>query len=959
MRLVFLLFIVLLDVQGFAQIIRKPPTQPATAQPAGGANRRANARPFGNLTRPNARADTLPRPRLDSTARADSVRLDSLTSRQSSLREEVVASAEDSSTTSTDQKIMELFGQAKVDYGDINLQADYIRLNWETNEVFATGTKDTLTGKTRGDPIFKQGSETYNTTEIRYNFKTKRAIIRGIVTQQGDGNIRGNSVKKDSLDNMYLRRAFYTTCNLLHPHFGISAPRIKLVQGKGDNKQVISGPFNLVIAGIPLPLGLPFGFFPFSESRRSGLIVPSYGEEPNNRGFYLRDGGYYWAASENIGVRFLGQIYSRGGWGLGSQANYTKRYRYSGNFFLQFNRNRTGEEIGPNRKISNDFRIQWAHSPVSRGGQSFSASVDISSQNYNQNNEYNPQRYLSNAFGSSVQYSRNFGQAVQSSANLRFNQNIRTNVLTATAGFNVGVNQIQPFKRKSAVTPAWYESFRLGMSLTGSADLTNDLRPQISGSSLPEVIIVNLGSGTAVRPRPDSLPPTAAQQLALLNQSQESQRIGVKLTAENIQRILKNAQVRSSFSVPITLPNFKIARYINLTPSVSLQGDLLTKRLSYAYVQNNRFADSSGIRIDTTAGLFPAFNYSFAMSMNTRVYGTFYIRKGRFEAIRHTFAPSISFNYTPDFSQNKSLYTQVQINNRKETRYLSNFINYSSGSIGRVLGTSFSLTNQLEMKMRAKSDTAKEQFTKISIFDNFGLNGSYNFVADSFNLSNLSFNANTQILKKYNISFSSNFDPYNYVPDRAYGTIGRRTSQYLFSSGGGLARLQNMNASISTSFKSGGGAKAKQPVQQNQPPPNPNTEAQLQFINRNPDLYVDWNVPWSLQVNYQFSYLRNGLAPSQTIQTLNFSGDLSLTANDKWKLSIQSGWDFVAKGPSLTNVSLMRDLHCWEAAFNWTPISGQAARVSNYSFELRVKSALLRDLKLSRRRSFYDYGGGF
>lgn len=949
---------------GVGAVAQTPAAAPSSAagQPAktrGGLFRRAETRPFGTVARPGAVADTIRRPRLDSAARADSVRLDSIASKQSSLRDKVVYIARDSTISSVGDQIVELFGDAKVDYGDIHLTADYIRLNWKTNEVFAVGRKDSTTGKTIGEPVFKQGNETFNTAQIRYNFGTKRAIIQRIVTQQGEGNIRGNSVKKDSLDNLYLRRAFYTTCNLLHPHYGISAPRIKLVQGKGDNKQVISGPFNLVVADVPLPIGLPFGFFPFSEKRKSGVIVPQYGEEPNNRGFYLRDGGYYWAVNDYVGVRFLGQIYSRGGWGLGSQGNYTRKYRYNGSFFLQYNRNRIGQEFGPSRQISNDFRIQWSHAPVSRGGQSFSASVDVSSQNYNQNNEYNPQRYLSNAFGSSVQYSKNFAQAVTSSVNLRLNQNVRTNVVQVTAGYNVGVNQFQPFRRKNAVTPAWYESFRIGMSLNGSVDLSNDLRPQIGGGSLPSIKIVNpRGKSVVVTQRPDSLLTPAQQQAQLIIDPttgrqgfNPNQRIGVPILG-NLPRILQNAQIRNSFTLPITLPNFKIAKYINVTPSVNFQGDLLTKRLTYTFIP-----DSNGVQIDTTSGLFPAYSYGFSLSTNTRVYGTFYVRKGRLEAIRHTFAPSISLNYTPDLSKNAGLYQRVQINNRGEERYLSRFVNYSSGSIGRVFGASFALTNQLEMKLRAKSDTAKEQFTKVSIFDNFGLSGSYNFVADSFNLSNLSFVANTQILKKYNVSFTSNFDPYAYNLEPGYGAIGRRTSRYLASTGRGLANLQSLNFSLSTSFKPKNKPKTPQPVQQNQPPPNPNTEAQRQFIARNPDLYVDWNLPWSLQVNYQFSYLKNGLAPAQTIQTMNFSGDLSLT--EKWKITLQSGWDFVANAPSLTNVSILRDLHCWEAAFNWTPYAGQAARASNYSFELRVKSTLLRDLKLSRRRSFYDYGGGF
>ena len=430
-------------------------SQAAAQQPSRGGNSRPVAR-FGTLQRPVA-ADTT-RPQADSlqTAVKDSL------NGNSDLKEKVVYTDRDSTLMSADRQLVEMFGEAVVTYGEMEIRADYIRLNWKTGEVYAQQLRDSTSRKaSMGHVIFKNAGETYNSDEIRYNFKTQRAAIRAVVTKQGEGNVRGRTVKKDSSNNFYLRNAFYTTCDLLHPHYGIASSKIKLAQGRGDYKQVISGPFNLVIAGVPMPLGLPFGFFPFSEKRQSGIIVGNYGEEPLNRGFYLRDFGYYWAASEHVGLRFTGQLYSRGSWGVGSQGSYIRRYRYSGSFSLQYNHNRTGDEIGPLKRISRDFSIQWSHAPQVLGRPySFSASVNVASSSYLQNNEQNIYgsgsnlgRYQQNVFGSSVQYSRNFGDLVQTSVNVRINQNVSTKSVTAGVGVSVGVAQFQPFLRKNAITP--------------------------------------------------------------------------------------------------------------------------------------------------------------------------------------------------------------------------------------------------------------------------------------------------------------------------------------------------------------------------------------------------------------------------------------------------------------------------------------------------------------------------
>lgn len=897
--------------------------------------------PFGAIRRP-VKADS-----LKPVVKADTVKMthaDSLRE-QSDLQAQVDYYAKDSTIMTTDEQIVELFGDAKVDYQDIHLKADYIKLNWKTNEVYAIGRKDS-TGRMIGEPIFEQGADTYNTSEIRYNFKSRRAAIKAIITKQGEGNVRGKIVKKDSSNNFFLRGAFYTTCDLVHPHFGIQASKIKLVQGKGDNRQVISGPFNLVIAGVQLPLGLPFGFFPFSEKRKSGFILGNYGEEPQNRGFYLRDFGYYWAVNDYMGLRFTGQVYSKGGWGAGTQGNYIKKYKYSGSYSLIFNHNKSGDEVGSNKTISNDFSIQWSHSPQTLGRPySFSASVNIASSNYTRNNEQNITsttglgRYQQNVFGSSVQYSHNFGNYIQTSANFRVNQNVTTKALTAGVSVSAAVTQFQPFRRKKAVTPAWYESFRLGMNLTSSADLTNNVTTQVTTSS------------------------SYSNEFRLIADSTQTKGIKtgvIPFNIDNLPTILKNSQVKTSFSVPISLPNFKIARNINVTPGVSLQGDVYTKQYKYTYVPPTikydsatgayTQADSGGVMVSTISKPGVTYSYAFSLGINTRTYGTFYFKKlGRVEAIRHTFAPSLSLSYTPDFSSPSfGFYQRVQINQRGDQRYLSKFVGYSGG-IGKSAAASFSLTNQLEMKVRAKSDTAKNAYEKISLLDNFSISGSYNFMADTMKLSNISVSANTVIKKKYNIAFASVFDPYAVLQDPFVAT-GVRIRDFKISRGQGLAQLQSMTIGFSTAFKGGSKKKDQKPKEK----PEGMSDADMKFIQTNPQLYIDWDVPWNVNVAYNFSYTKYGLAKAQSFQTLSFNGDIKLT--EKWAMTFTTGWDFVQGAPSLTNIGLTRNLHCWEAAFNWTPIA-QNLRGGNYNFELRVRSSLLKDLKLSRRRSFYDMGG--
>jgi hypothetical protein len=932
-----------------------------------------------NIVRPQSRISDSLRVAVRDTSRKDS------TQSEDSFKTTVKYQAKDSTIYAADGQTVELFGDASVIYGDISLKADYIRLNYLTNEVYAKGRYDSTAKKLIGRPVFQDGEGKYDAKEIRYNFKSKKGRIQGVITQQGEGNIRGQTVKKDDEDNLYIGKAIYTTCNLATPHFHINASKLKVIH----NKQVVAGPFNLVINQVPLPIGLPFGFFPFPKRKEigvSGILVPQYGEEPNGRGFYLRDGGYYWAVSENLGLQFKGQIYSRGSWGLGITSAYNKRYRYSGGVNLQFNRNRSGDRVDTTQTPRNDFAFTWSHSPVPRGRGSFSANVNISSNSYNQFNSYSTQQYISNVAGSSVQYSRTFGQYVRAGANVRVNQQfgqvnqqtgVRENGKTdVSSDFNLGVNQIAPFALKGG-TGRWYESFRVGLDVSGSISVSNTIRRQVDTTGLGFPVITNLATVSTLQRIQDSITRATNLRLGIVTADPNL----IPFSFANKDRIWKNRVVQARYSIPISLPNVKLLRYINLTPGFSLQGDIYTKRLSYNY---DRTADA--VRIDTVPGFFPSYNFSVNASMNTRFYGTFFVRGKRIEAIRHTVAPSISFSYVPDFTnpsfgQFIILPAEGSLANLPLYRRTLSLFRGLGGSSGSSASTqsafiTFGIVNQLEMKVRTRSDSAGQEFKKIPIFDNLSINGSYNLLAPDYKLSPIAVSANTQIFKNISFNFSSTFDPYAYRPyggtaiyplvstatPLAYSPIilnpstilsyeneqyTRVPNLYAIQAGQGLLRMTNMQAYVSARFA---------PKQADKKKVSPNaSEATMKAINNNPDLYVDFNIPWSMNVSYTFGYTQLTPKQSQVIQALTLTGDLSLTP--KWKLTINTGYDFQFHSPTLTTISINRDLHCWEMAFSWTPYSGNNFRSGNYSFDLRARSSILQELKLSRRRSFYDNGG--
>jgi lipopolysaccharide assembly outer membrane protein LptD (OstA) len=882
-----------------------------------------------DTTKTNTKKDSLSSLKISV---ADSVKGD--------LETTVKYSARDSSIIDEENQTMYLYGNAKVVYGDIQLEAEYITLDWKKNEVFAVGKTDSTTKKKVGYPVFTQDGTSYDADTVKYNFKSRKGLIRAIVTAQNDGFVQGQRVKKDEEENMYLSNATYTTCDLEHPHFNILATKIKMVNAKNGNKSIIAGPFTFVVGGVPFPLKFPFGFFPFYQPKltgRSGILIPTYGEEPRGRGFFLRDGGYYFVINEHITTALIGDIYSKGGWGIGTQTQYIKKYRYSGNLNFRFNLNKTGDEyIDSKSPAAKDFRLDWSHSPVPRGSSSFSAQVGLQSTGFGTRQAQNTQQYLQSTSNSSVSYSKTFGNWATSSTNARVSQNMVTGVFQGGLGLNLSVNQFTPLKRKNAIKEAWYETFRVGITVNGSMDLTNDIRTVQTGG-YGEYLIYKSVLKPPVTPKTEY-----DRQFGL--DPYFDQRVGVDIF-KNWNQIVNQSQPQINYQVPITLPNFKILKYLNFTPSVSMQGNVYTKKLSYdKFIEN----DTLFVKIDTTRGLgfYPVNQYSFNASMNTRIFGTFKFKKGRTEAIRHTMAPSLTFSYAPDFSDpSKGQFQDVTINKRGDTRRLSRYVGANS-VIGKVGAASFSIANTIEAKVRAKSDTAKKEVEKIALIDNFNISGGYNFLADSFNLSNIGLSMNTQLFKKITINVGATLDPYSYNTDSLFYnpndefSTGLRQNKFLLSQGKGLASLANFNIAFSHRLAPKGADKKK--VSKNA------TEEQIDFINKNPDLYVDFSIPWSLSFSYNFNYTKIGFAKSQVVQALTFNGDLSLT--EKWKMTYNSGYDFVSKSLTYTNLAITRDLHCWQMNLNWTPIA-YGGRGGAYSFEIRAKSSILQELKLAKRGS--------
>ncbi len=783
--------------------------------------------------------------------------------------------ADDSVRFSIQEKKVYLYGNGFVKYLTTELRADYIELDMDKKLAMATGVPDSV-GKLKGTPKFKDGGQEFESTELHYNFDTKKGYVTEIITQEGEGYIQGKTTKKMS-DSVYcVKHGMYTTCDEHdHPHFGLNMSKAKMIK----DKKIFVGFTYLELEGIPLPIFIPFGFFPITKKATSGIIMPTYGEE-RMRGFNLRGGGYYIYINDYIDMNITGDIYTNGSWGLQYATQYRKRYKFNGNLNFTISKNYVSEKGLPDYQESSDWSVRWTHTQDGKANpySSFSASVDMSSANNNYYNANTVDGIANQRKQSSISWSKKWPESPFSlSGSFNHSQNSRdTSIAITLPNLSLRMTQIYPFRKKGkSGEMKWYDN--IGVSY--SAELRNSI------------------------------------------QTKEN-----KLFKSSFERDWSNG---FKHNIPISL-QFKIAKDVTFTPSLNYNGYLNLKTIEKIWIPDTSANGGQFITRDVP-GLNYSHDYSASGSIGytPTIYGMFMFKPGcKVVAIRHMIRPSISASYTPAIKPLGN-YKKSYFDGEKEVEYdIHEGLTYRPNTTGgKQSGSiSFSLDNNVEMKVRNDKDTTgDEEFKKVKLLESFRLSTSYNPFADSMNFSNISISARTKILNnKVDLNFSGTIDPY------AIDTNNVRYNKYH----GKLGRLTNATISTNFSFSADNGQ---------------NKEKKNDLVGGFYDDYVDFDVPWNISISYNLTYSKPSPYKSPTIsQIINFSGDLSLTP--KWKLTFQSGYDIKNKEVTSTSFSVTRDLHCWEMTFNCMPF-GQH---QSYNFEIHVRSSLLRDLKLTKRDSWYD-----
>ncbi|MBL0049160.1 MAG: LPS-assembly protein LptD [Bacteroidetes bacterium] len=799
---------------------------------------------------------------------------DSVKISKSALKSKVVYSARDSIRLEVELQKVYLYGDAHVTYEDTKLDAEQIILDTKNNFVTAHGIVDS-TGKRIGDPKFTDGGQEFSSKGMSYNFETKKGKINEVITKEGEGILHGEQVKRDSSNNFFVRHGKYTTCDLEHPHFYISASKVRVI----PNDKIITGPAYLVIADVPTPLMLPFGFFPNKKGQKSGILIPTYGES-QSQGFFLTDGGYYFGISDKMNLSVRGDIYSKGTWGAKAQSNYAKRYKYNGAVTLSYANQKFGEKYLDTYTSLQNFRVNWTHSqdPRARPDRRFSASVNAGSSGFGRYQNTTSRQYLQNELNSSINFSKNWiGKPYTFSTSINHNQNTLTKSISIKLpDLNFSVARILPFQNIEAKPGTkWLKT--LGFSY--NTNLSNQLDTY------------------------DSL----------------FFKKGVDMTAR-----MKNGM---HHSIPIST-SIKLFKYFNVNPTFNYNENwyLQTIRKSYSYTD----AGVGVLKIDTVNKFSATRDYAFSTNLTTTVYGMYQFKRGKLKAMRHVLTPTVGYGYVPGLG--KRIYGPWGTNGSKSSYTIYDETIFKGPNTNESSAINFGLSNNLELKVKSSKDTVSG-FKKIGIFDNLSAYSSYNMIADSMKLAPFNLNMRTRLLQNVDLIVNSTLDPYR------LDSMGVRRKEYVWTEKNSLGRITNSNASISFSLKS------KDKVATKSEPENTNNPGKIPGTVD--DDYVDFSVPWSLNVSYNLAYFKPALEKTIT-QTLSFYGDVSITEN--WKVSINSGFDFNTKKLSYTSVNIHRDLHCWEMHLNLVPLGPRRS----YSFELRVKSSVLSDLKIPRKQDWYD-----
>lgn len=863
----------------------------------------------------------------------DSIRADSINrASKRGIDAPVTYSANDSLVYDAMTKDAKLYGNSEVKYENMDLKSDKIRMNLDSSLVHATGSPDsTEKSGIKGRPVFVMGADNYDTDTIAFNFKTKKGLVQNALTKQEDGFLRSKLSKRTAAGDVYLAHGRYTTCDKEHPDFYISLSRAKVRPGK----DVVFGPAYIVVADVPLPFAIPYGFFPFTKSYSSGFIMPSYGDE-QNRGFYLRDGGYYFAISDKMDLKLIGEIYTKGSWGLTATSNYRKRYKYNGSFLFSYQDTRTGDKGMPDYAKQTSFKLQWSHRQDAKANpfMSLSASVNFATSSYERNNltsMYNPQSLTQSTRTSSVNWSTTFssiGMTLSSTANL--SQNMRDSTISMTLpDLNISISRFYPFRRKHAAgDERWYE--KIAMSYTG----------QFSNS-------IN------------------TKENKLIHSS-----------------LIKDWRNGFQHNIPISA-NFTLFKYINLNPSFNFTDRMYTNKVTKSWNERTQTEVA-----DTTYGFHNVYNWNLSLSASTKIYGFWKPNRKLFgdkvQAIRHVITPTVSFSYAPDFSASRygyyQTYQKTDADGNVSLVQYSPYQNelYGVPGRGRTGSISWSFDNNIEMKV--KSDKDSTGFKKISLIDQLGWSMSYNMAAKEKPLSDLTVNLRLKWWKNYTFNMTGVFASYAYeLDDQGKPYVGNRTYWGM----GKWGRFQGMSQNISYTLtpekikKLFGGAKDDD-TKKNKKSDDDEIDTDIESnvddtmidaqhgaskddkggkADTDGDGYMRFSMPWSLTFGYgitmsentdinKFNY-KTMRYPYKFTQTLNVSGNLRIS--DGWNISFSSGYDFDNHKVSMTTASLQRDLHC----FNMS-CSVVLAPYASYNFTFRCNASTLTDALKYDKRSGYS-----
>jgi hypothetical protein len=811
-----------------------------------------------------------------------------------------------------------MFGSSSVTYGNLKLDAEEINIDLKNSTVYATGARDT-SDEIIGKPVFSESGTDYEADTMRYNFKSRKGLIYNVITQQGEGYLTGGVAKKDVDEAYYFQGGKYTTCDAHEdPHFYFQITKGKMRPGK----DVVTGPTYMVLAGLPLPVALPFGYFPFTNSYQSGILVPTFGDD-YNRGFYLKDGGYYFAINDNIDLALTGEIYTKGSWGLAAQSTYSKRYKYSGSFSLNYLKTILGDKGMPDYSKQTNFQILWSHSQDSKANpnMTLSASVNFTTSGYTRNNldSYYSSAFTENTKSSTVNMTYKFPNSKWSiSTSLSVSQRTQDSTLSVSfPNLNITMSQVSPFKRKHAVgAEKWYEKIR--MSYTGQ--FQNSL---------------------------------TAQQDVFFKKS-----------------LIKDWRNAMRHSIPISA-TFSVFKYLNLTPSISITDRMYTSQVKRQWDPN------AAVEVcDTSYSLYNVWDFSGSVSLDTKIYGFFqplpFLGK-KVKMIRHVMTPTISFTGAPDFGSAffgyYGSYDRPNADGTVQHVTYSKYPNslYGVPGTGKTGSVSFSLANNLEMKVKSDDDSIGEK--KVSLIENLTLSQSYNFAADSLNWSNLNTSILLRLTKNFNLNLSAVWDVYTYALNSSGNPV--RVNKLRISQGKGFGRLSSTGTSFSYTFnndtfrkkdkgdKDKGKGKGKDDGNDEfddedrrsgpqRDRDNKDKEADGEF---DEDGYQKWSCPWSLSVNYSIGYAYGTFNydkmeyNSKITQNLSFSGNIRPTAN--WNFGFSASYNFDTHKLAYMNCNVTRDLHCFSMRASFVPVGSY----KSYSFSIAVKSSMLSDLKYDKRSS--------